>query len=59
MHDSARWKWLPVVAAATVIYGVMRQEEPEASDQRAFWHYAGLCVALAAFNWLPVLPVTP
>lgn len=47
------WLWAPVAAAATAVYGVLKRNEPEVSDQRAFWEYAGLCVALAVFNWLP------
>jgi Zn-dependent protease len=55
--------WLPsapqfaILAAAGAIYGVLQRNEPEATDRRAFWEYVGLCVALAAFSWLPVPPV--
>ena len=44
---------MPFISAATSIYGILRKNEPETTDQRAFWEYAGLCLTLMAFNWLP------
>jgi len=52
--------WLPVgpqiavLAAAASVYGILQRNEPETSDRRAFWEYVALCLALTAFNWLPV-----
>lgn len=46
-----------IVATACCVYGVLRKNEPEATDSRAFWQYVGLCLALTAFNWLPVPPL--
>ncbi|EDY16246.1 peptidase M50 [Chthoniobacter flavus Ellin428] len=49
---------LAFIAAACCVYGVMRKNEPEATDSRAIWQYVGLCAALTAFNWVPVPPVS-
>ena len=43
-----------MIAAACCVYGILRKNEPEATDSRAFWQYVGLCLALTAFNWLQV-----
>jgi len=47
-------KMAVVAAVVGSVYGVIRQEEPETTDPRAFWEYIGLCVVLTAFSWLPV-----
>lgn len=43
-----------ILAGVGGVWGVFRNNQPSATDSRAFWEYLSLCAALTAFNWLPV-----
>ncbi len=57
VYAAAWWPAGPgaaLLAAAGSIYGVLKPNEPPATDRRAFAEYILLCAALTAFNWLPM-----